>query len=85
MECYCYLRNIKDLLSDGKTNYERRCGEPFKGSMIPFGAMVEYRPISAKRLVKTASVRQESLTRKIPRVRSARGGNLERRHYGRRH
>ena len=22
MECYCYLRNIQDLLSDGKTPYE---------------------------------------------------------------
>ena len=28
MECYTYLRNIKDLLSDGKTPYERRFGEP---------------------------------------------------------
>ena len=26
MECYCYLRNIQDLLSDGKTPYERRSG-----------------------------------------------------------
>ena len=24
MECYCYLRNIQDILSDGKTLYERR-------------------------------------------------------------
>ena len=24
MECYCYLRNIQDVLSDGKTPYERR-------------------------------------------------------------
>ena len=31
MECYCYLRNIQDLLSDGKTPYERRFGMPFKG------------------------------------------------------
>ena len=23
MECYCYLRNIQDLLSDGKTPYEK--------------------------------------------------------------
>ena len=27
MECYTYLRNIQDLLSDGKTPYERRFGE----------------------------------------------------------
>ena len=29
MECYCYLRNIQDLLSDGKTPCERRFGAPF--------------------------------------------------------
>ena len=45
-ECFSYLRNIQDLLSDGKTPYERRFGEPFKGPVIPFGAMVEYHPIS---------------------------------------
>ena len=27
MECYTYLRNVQDLLSDGKTPYERRYGE----------------------------------------------------------
>ena len=48
VECYCYLRNIQDLLSDGKTPYERRFGMPFNGPVIPFGAMVEYHPISAK-------------------------------------
>ena len=36
MECYCYLRNIQDLLSDGKTPYERRFGVPFNGPVIPF-------------------------------------------------
>ena len=48
MECYSYLRNIQDLLSGGKTPYERRFGKPFKGPVIPFGAMVEYHPLSAK-------------------------------------
>ena len=28
-ECYCYLRNVQDLLADGKTAYERLSGEPF--------------------------------------------------------
>ena len=28
MECYTYLRNVTDLLSDGKTPYERRFGQP---------------------------------------------------------
>ena len=50
MKCYCYLRNIQDLLSDGKTPNERRFGIPFDGPVIPFGAMVEYHPISAKDL-----------------------------------
>ena len=48
MECYCDLRNIQDLLSDGKTPYEKRFGVPFNGPVIPFGAMVEYHPISAQ-------------------------------------
>ena len=34
MECYTYLRNVTDLLSDGKTPYERRFGQPFKGPII---------------------------------------------------
>ena len=50
MECYHYLRNIQDLLSDGKTPYERRFGTPCNGPMIPFGAMIEYHPISARDL-----------------------------------
>ena len=50
MECYCYLRNIQDLLSGEKTPYERRFGLPFNGPVFPFGAMVEYHPISAKDL-----------------------------------
>ena len=48
MECYCYLRNIQDLLSDGKTPYERRFGELFQRPPIPFGAMVEYHYFSAE-------------------------------------
>ena len=45
MECYCYLRNIQDLLSDGKTPHDRRFGIPFTRPVIPFGAMVEYHPL----------------------------------------
>ena len=47
-EYFCYLRNIQDLLSDGKTPYERRFGIPFNGPVIPFGAMVECHFISVK-------------------------------------
>ena len=48
MECYTYLRNIQDLLSDGKTPCERRFGKPFNGPIIPFGSLVECYLISAK-------------------------------------
>ena len=48
MQCYCYLRHVQDLLSDGKTQHEPRFGEPFKGPVIPFRSMTEYHPISPK-------------------------------------
>ena len=48
MICYTYLRNVTDLLSDGKTPNERRFGQPLKGPNIPFGSLVEYHPITAK-------------------------------------
>ena len=46
--CYTYLRNVTDLLSDGKTPYERRFGQPFRGPIIPFGSLVKYHPVTAK-------------------------------------
>ena len=48
MECFSCVRNIQDLLSDGKTPCERRFGEPFQGPIIPFGSLVEYYLISAE-------------------------------------
>ena len=42
MECCCYLRNIQDLLSDGKTPYGKRFGKPLKRPIVPFGSLVEY-------------------------------------------
>ena len=48
VQCYSYLRSVQDLLSDGKTPYEQRFGEPLSGPMIPFGSMIEYHPTSAK-------------------------------------
>ena len=42
MECSFYVRNVQDLLYDGKTSYERRFGQPFKRPIIPFGSLVEY-------------------------------------------
>ena len=48
VECYTYLPNIQNLLIDGKTPYERRFGEPFKGPIIPFVSLVENYALSAK-------------------------------------
>ena len=48
LDCYCHLRLVQDLVGDGKTPCERRFGEPFKGPIIPFGALIEYHPISPK-------------------------------------
>ena len=56
MECYYYLRNIQHLLSDGKTPNERLFGEPFKGPLVPFGAMVGITPCFCQRPVATASL-----------------------------
>ena len=48
LECFSYLRNIQDLLSDAKTPHERRFGKPLNGPIIPFGSLVAYYPISPK-------------------------------------
>ena len=48
MECDCFLRNVQDPLLGGESPDERRFGEPLKGPMIPFGAVVENYPISSK-------------------------------------
>ena len=52
IECYTYLRNVTDLLSDGMAPHERRFGQPINGPIIPFGSLfsslVNYHPITAK-------------------------------------
>ena len=40
MECHTYLRNIQDLLFDGKTPFKRLFGESSKGPIILFGSLV---------------------------------------------
>ena len=45
---YGTLLLSEDLLADGKTSRGRRFGEPFSGPVIPFGAMVEYHPVSSR-------------------------------------
>ena len=85
MDCYCYLRNIQDLLSNEKTPYDRRFGIPFNGPVIPFGAMVDKHLMSAQDLSRLHLFGPKSLARYIPWTCVVRGKNLERRHNGRRH
>ena len=76
------LRNVQDVLADGETPYERRFGEPFKGPIVPFGAMVEWYPNSARDLSRL----HQFGTRVSPGIflgsaLITRADNLERRHY----
>ena len=77
MECYTYLRNVTDLLSDGKTPYERRCGQPFKGPIIPFGSLVDYHPTTAKDQSIIHQLGKKVLPGLFLGYRSVRGWNLE--------
>ena len=45
MECYSYLRNVTDLLSDG----QRLFGQTFKGPIIPLGSLVELSPYKLRK------------------------------------
>ena len=85
MKCYCYLRNIQDLLSDGKTPYERRFVMPFNGPVIPFWCNGRRSPYFCEKHIETTSIWSKSLPRHIPWLCIACGENLERRHNGRRH
>ena len=85
MECYCYLRNIQDKLSDGKTSYERRFGMPFNGPVIPFGAVVDYHSFSAKDQSGLHQFGSKVLPGIFLGYALHAGEHLERRHYGRRH
>ena len=79
MECCCHLRNVQDLLPDGKTRYERGFGEPFKGPIIPFGSMTKYPPISAKDLSRLHQFGNKVLPGIFLACALIAGENLERR------
>ena len=74
MECYTYLRNVTDLLSYGKTPYERRFGHQFKGPIIPLGSLVEYHPATAKDQSRIHQFGKKNITWIVPRIRFVRGG-----------
>ena len=77
MECKTFLRNVTDFPSDGKTPYERRFGQPFKGPAIPFGSLVEYHPITAKDQSRTHQFGKKVLPGLFLGYAWYVGGNLE--------
>ena len=77
MECFSYLRNIQDLLSDRKTPYERRFGESCKTTNYPVWFHWLSITYLCERPVKNPSIWKESLSWIVPRIRSVRLVNLE--------
>ena len=63
MECYTYLRNVTDLLSDGKTPYERRFGQPRK---VLSGSNAGYLSTTSRKL-KMSGSRNSKVIRLIMR------------------
>ena len=64
---------------------ENRFGAPFNDPVIPFGAMVECRPISAEDLSRLHQFGPKVLPGIFFGDALHAGENMERRHFGRRH
>ena len=64
-------------MSDRKTPFERRFRiPPFHRPVIPFGAMVEYHPISDEELSRQHQFGPKDLARYIPWMCIKRGGDI---------
>ena len=60
MKCFCYLRNITDVVDHGMTPYQFRFGK-FPGHQIPFGAEIRYKmPLGANQA--TLKFEEETLS-----------------------
>ena len=79
MECCCYLRDVQDLLAEGKTPYGTRFGKTFKGQIIPVGAMVEHLQISTRDLSRIHQLGKKVLPGIFLGYELIAGENLERR------
>ena len=77
MECYTYLRNVQDLLSDGKTLYERLFGEPFQRTNHSVWFIGWVSSYNCQGPVKNPLIWKESLTWIVPRIRTVRKENVE--------
>ena len=56
-----YLRNVRDLLTSGKTPNERRFGNHVKDLLFHLGSLAEYHPITAKDQSRIHQFGKESL------------------------
>ena len=75
MECYTYLRNVTDLLTDGKTPYERRLGNHLMDRLFHLVYWLSIIPITAKDQSRVNQFGKKVLI--VPRIRIVRGVNLE--------
>ena len=46
MRCFCFLRNVVDVLFHGSTAWKSRFGQDFKEAILPFGCEITYLPRS---------------------------------------
>ena len=76
MECFSYLRSIQDLLSDGKTPYERRFENLSKDQSSRLVHWLSITLFLRKTSQESINL-EESLTWIVPWTRSVRGENLE--------
>ena len=74
MDCYSYLRNLQDLLSDAKSPYESVLENHLKDRLF---RLVHW--LSIVLFLRKTSQESINLERKshVPRIRSVRGVNLE--------
>ena len=52
LACYCFLRNVIDVLHTGLTAWDTRFEAKFKGTVLPFGAEVTCVPSSPDDIAK---------------------------------
>ena len=48
MFCFCFLKNLVDILDNDEAAHKRRFGVDYLGPFIPFGTEVSFLPITDK-------------------------------------
>ena len=56
MAAFCILRNVHDGFASGKTGYEQRFNEPFRGAIIPFVAAITFKPSNLETIAQIAKM-----------------------------